>query len=130
MDDAARHTADTLVALAYDELRAAARRCIAREGPGHTLQPTALVHEAWMRLQKRRDLQWRSRTHFIAIAASEMRRVLVEHARAARAQKRGREFTLVSLDEAVGTSPPSVEILALDQALDRLGHRSPRQTRR
>src|SRR6476661_2832440 len=80
---------DSLVRLVYEELRRQARRTLRREGEGHTLQPTALVHEAWLRLGGQHEAQWESRTQFFALAARMMRRVLVDHARTRRALKRG-----------------------------------------
>jgi len=121
---------DRLVPLVYDELRRQARLQLRRERAGHTLQPTALVHEAFLRLAGQRRAQWQNREQFFAVAARAMRRVLVDHARARGAAKRGDGRTLIALDEAPAPSaPPGVDVLALDRALDRLGEIDPRQAR-
>lgn len=119
-----------LVPLVYSELRSLARAYIQAEGRDHTLPPTALVHEAYMRLVGMKDMNWVGKTHFAAIAAREMRRVLVEHARARDALKRGGDFTRVALYEgAAVTEDDQVGALALDQALSRLQDNSERQGR-
>jgi RNA polymerase sigma factor (TIGR02999 family) len=121
---------DRLAPLVYDELRRQARRQLRGERAGHTLQPTALVHEAFLRLVGQRRAQWQNREQFFAVASRAMRRVLVDHARARMAAKRGDGQTLVVLDEArVPSAPPAVDVLALDQALDRLAAIDPRQAR-
>jgi RNA polymerase sigma factor (TIGR02999 family) len=123
-----RRTADDLVAFAYAELRAIARRHLAREANGHVLQPTALVHEAYLRLRGLDAIVWRGRTHFLTVAAGQMRRILVEHARRAAASKRGGRPTRVTLNESRAAVPaPSVDLLALDESLRSLGDRYPRQ---
>ena len=122
---------EELIPLVYAELRRQARRVLRREGEGHTLQPTALVHEAWLRLDGQHDARWQSRTQFLAVAAQTMRRVLVDHARARRALKRGGGGTQVTLgqaDHAVAT-PENVDVLALDEALARLAIMDPRKAR-
>ena len=91
---------DALVPLVYEELRRQARRALRREGTGHTLQPTALVHEAWLRLADQHDARWESRSQFLAVAAQMMRRVLVDHARTRRALKRGGGGAAVTLGHA------------------------------
>jgi RNA polymerase sigma factor (TIGR02999 family) len=113
-----------LLPLVYEELRKLAAVRLAHEAPGHTLQPTALVHEAYMRLVKA-DVSWQDRTHFMSVAARVMRRVLVEHARARRARKRGGDETDVTVTESVegaigAPAADPVDILVLDAALDRL----------
>jgi RNA polymerase sigma factor (TIGR02999 family) len=119
-----------LVPLVYDRLRALARRYMRDERAEHTLQPTALVHEAYLRLQGLDRVSWRGKTHFYAMAARQMRRVLVEHARATRAQKRGAERRRISLREDLAlTRDHSLELLALDEALRGLTARSARQGR-
>jgi RNA polymerase sigma-70 factor, ECF subfamily len=119
-----------LIPLVYDNLRAIACRYLEREGPDHTLQPTALVHEAYLQLAGRDDIDWHGKTHFLAIAAVEMRRILVDHARVRGAAKRGGAARRVTLDEGLTDGRgPSVEILALDEALERLASLSPRQAR-
>lgn len=122
--------AGRLIQGVYTELHSLAERYMRRERPGHTLQPTALVHEAYLRLSRNRQLRFRDRTHFLAIAATEMRRVLVDHARAVQSRRRGGRATRAALtDDLSPASGPSVEILTLDEALVRLGRRSPRQAR-
>lgn len=112
---------DRLLDLLYDELRRTAGRLMARERVEHTLQPTALVHEAWLRLGDVDRLQWTDRAHFLGIAARCMRQVLVDHARAKAAAKRGGGRHQVTLDEGmlVGDGR-ALELLALDQAMARL----------
>jgi RNA polymerase sigma factor (TIGR02999 family) len=129
------HACEALVPLVYAELRRQARRALRREGEGHTLQPTALVHEAWLRLVDQHDARWESRTQFFAIAAQTMRRVLVDHARVRRALKRGAGAVQVSLadaDRAVaasGGAPDAVDVLALNDALARLAVLDPQKAR-
>jgi RNA polymerase sigma factor (TIGR02999 family) len=120
--------ADELLPLVYRELRALAAHYLRGERPGATLQPTALVHEAYLRLVDQERIDWQGKTHFYAMAATQMRRILVERARARDAVKRGGGGRRVTLTEALAsTADPSVELLALDQALVRLAARSPRQ---
>jgi RNA polymerase sigma factor (TIGR02999 family) len=110
-----------LLPLVYEELRRLARARLARETPGQTLTPTALVHEAYLRLVGDRDPPWANRAHFFAAAAEAMRRILVERARRQRRAKHGGGAARVTLDEElVGAEPASAEILALHDALDRL----------
>lgn len=114
----------------YRELRRLAARYLEGEGPDHILQPTALVHEAYLRMAKVDRVSWRSETHFFSMAAKQMRRALVEHARALKTQKRGRGARRVTLqDNLVATGPGTVEVLALNEALERLAARSRRQAR-
>jgi RNA polymerase sigma factor (TIGR02999 family) len=122
---------EALVPLVYAELRRQARRALRREGEGHTLQATALVHEAWLRLDGQHDARWESRTQFLAVAAQMMRRVLVDHARTRRAQKRGGGETHVTLGDAshAVAMPDAVDVLALDEALARLASLDPRKAR-
>jgi RNA polymerase sigma-70 factor (ECF subfamily) len=122
---------DALVPLVYAELRRQARRALRREADGHTLQATALVHEAWLRLEGQHDARWESRTQFLAVAAQTMRRVLVDHARTRRALKRGGGETLVTLGDAsnAAATPDAVDVLALDDALQRLALLDPRKAR-
>jgi RNA polymerase sigma factor (TIGR02999 family) len=123
---------EALVPLVYAELRRQARRALRREREGHTLQATALVHEAWLRLDGQHDVPWESRTQFLAVAAQMMRRVLVDHARTRRALKRGggggTQVTLSEADHAVA-APDAVDVLALDDALARLAILDPRKAR-
>ena len=119
---------EELLGLVYDDLRALAGGVFRREGPQHTLQPTALVHEAWMRLGAA-ELEVEGREHFLAIAARAMRRVLVDHARRRAALRRagsGLRVTLApELEAQPATDQAELEVLALDQALTRLGERFP-----
>ena len=121
---------DRLLPAVYDELRRLARSYLREEGGYQTLEPTALVHEAYLRLAKRTGIDWRGKTHFLAIAASEMRRVLVERARSANASKRGARPPRITLtDELLVERDHPMEILALDEALRGLSDKSPRQAR-
>jgi RNA polymerase sigma-70 factor, ECF subfamily len=120
---------DALVSLVYGELHALARHFMRRERDDHTLQPTALVHEAYVRLVGQSDVSWQNRTHFYGIASRVMRRILVDHARRRGAAKReGGER--VTLDESVAQAPgESLDVLALDDALAKLATYSERQAR-
>ena len=110
-----------LVPLVYDELRRMARRHLGRERQGHTLQPTALVNEAYLRLLEARHIEWRDRLHFFAIAGRVMRRILVDGARTRHAGKRGGGIDHLEFDETrLGVVDRSVELLALDDALQAL----------
>jgi RNA polymerase sigma factor (TIGR02999 family) len=122
---------EALVPLVYDELRRQARRALRREGVGHTLQATALVHEAWLRLESQHEARWESRTQFLAVAAQMMRRVLVDHARTRRALKRGGGETQVTLGDAANevAITDGIDVLALDDALSRLAVLDPRKAR-
>ncbi|MBI3449724.1 MAG: RNA polymerase subunit sigma-70 [Acidobacteria bacterium] len=121
-------SAESLLPLVYDELRALAARYLRRERPGGTLQPTALVHEAYLRLMRSRRLDVHGRNHFYALAAIQMRRILVERARAAASVKRGGNLRRVTLADGMSAAPDgSVELLALDEALTRLAQRNARQ---
>jgi RNA polymerase sigma factor (TIGR02999 family) len=122
------HEAESrLIPLVYNELRRLARRYMRNERPDHTLQATALVHEAYLRLTNQKDADWQNRAHFFAVAAQMMRRILVDHARAHRAQKRGGREPKVSLDEALAfTEDDSERVMAIDEALTRLAERDPR----
>ena len=119
---------DKLVPLVYEELHRLAHRYISRERPGHTLQTTALAHEAYLRLVDAKSVRWQNRAHFFAVAAQLMRRILVDLARAKQNLKRGGGALRVSLDEALAVSPErGADLLALDEALDRLAALTPRQ---
>jgi RNA polymerase sigma factor (TIGR02999 family) len=110
------------------ELRRLAHRYMRREQPGHTLQTTALVHEAYLKLVDKTHPGWQNRTHFFAVAAQLMRRIIVDHARERRALKRGGAVIKVELDEAALPSEGrAAELLALDEALDRLAAFDPRK---
>jgi RNA polymerase sigma factor (TIGR02999 family) len=122
--------ADKLLPLVYDEFRALARHYLAQERANHTLQPTALVHEAYMKLVDQTRVDWQGRSHFFAVAAQAMRRILVDHARSRQRDKRGGGRARVVLDEAVALSPQKDEdVLALDEALERLAALDPRQAK-
>jgi RNA polymerase sigma-70 factor (ECF subfamily) len=128
--DSDRQSADSLLPIVYQELRRLAASYLRRERPGQTLQPTALVHEAYLRLLKDRPDRWQNRAHFCAIAAHSMRQILIERARARGAQKRGGAQPRVTLDEAlVAGQEPAVDLLALDLALERLAAIDPEQAR-
>ena len=119
-----------LIRLVYAELRRLAAHYLRGERPEHTLQPTALVHEAYIRLTKIREVDWQNRSHFFATAANVMRRILVDHARAQLANKREGFRDAISLEEALVVSPArSSELLALDEALERLAKVSARQSK-
>jgi RNA polymerase sigma factor (TIGR02999 family) len=121
-----RPRADALLQVVYGELRQLAARRMAREASGHTLQPTALVHEAWLRLFGSGQRIWGSRAHFFAAAAEAMRRILVEHARRKHSQKRGGGLEPLELQEdSVVLSAPAGELLAVHEALDLLAREDP-----
>src|ERR1700678_1999263 len=107
---------DALVPLVYDELRRLAQLYLSRENPGHTLSSTALVHEAYLRLVKQKDVTWQNRAHFFAVAARMMRRILVDHARRHKYAKRGGGAMTVSLDESIAPAAPEreLDLVALD----------------
>ena len=115
----------TLMPLVYDELRRLAASYIRNEKPGQTLQGTALVHEAFVRLSAEKGQPWKNRTHFLAIAALSMRQILVQRARARHAEKRGGEQERITLDDSLlaghaEPGPGGVDVVALDAALERL----------
>jgi RNA polymerase sigma factor (TIGR02999 family) len=125
--DGDRAALDELVPLVYDQLHGLASASLARERQGHTLQTTALVHEAYLKLVDQRRVRWQNRAHFFGVAAQMMRRILVSHARAHAAGKRGHGAQPLSLDQAPEVSAkPKVDLLALDEALDRLTEIDPR----
>jgi RNA polymerase sigma factor (TIGR02999 family) len=124
-----REALDQLMPLIADELRRLARRQMAGERPGHLLQPTALVNEAYLRLIGVQRVAWKDRAHFLAIAARLMRRILVEHARAQHADKRGGAHPPVTFDELVLGGPETPEqIVALDDALQALARTAARKS--
>src|SRR5579884_545142 len=119
-----------LTPLVYSRLRQLAAAQLRREKPGHTLQSTALVHEAYLKLIDQTRVQWHDRNHFFAIAAQIIRRVLVNHARKRGSSKRGGGRTLLSLNESVAAqNAEDVDLLALDDALDNLARLDPQQAR-
>ncbi|HET7618745.1 MAG TPA: sigma-70 family RNA polymerase sigma factor [Vicinamibacterales bacterium] len=122
---------DELLPLVYEELRRIAARELRGERPGHTLCTTALVHEAWMELERLHRIQWQNRSHYLALAAQAMRRVLIDHAVARRALKRGggRHAETLNEDAVVMVQGRAEELLDLDAALDRLRAFDERQAR-
>jgi RNA polymerase sigma factor (TIGR02999 family) len=119
---------DRLMPLVYDELRRLAHRYMSHERPGHTLQTTALVNEAYMRLVNWKDVRWENRAHFFAASAQMMRRILVDFARNRQYLKRGAGAIQVSLGEAAAfTECPSADLVALDEALTKLTEMDPRK---
>ena len=120
---------DRLVPIVYAELRRRARYYMHRERAGQTLQTTALVNEVYLRLAGIKGLQWRDRAHFFAMAGTLMRRVLVDYARRRNRDKRGGGVSVTSLDGYALTSEPSLDIVALDEALQQLAEADPRQCR-
>ena len=117
-----REALNRLVPLVYSELRRLARRHLGRERQGHTLQTTALIHEAYLRLVDQRHVRWQNRAHFFAVAARLMRRILVDHARGRQRIKRGGSVIQLPLEEAlvVAAEQLNVDVLALDDALTQL----------
>lgn len=121
---------DELMPLVYEELRRLASHYMRGQKPGHTLQTTALVNEAYLRLVDSSRVQWQDRTHFFAISAQLMRRVLVDSARARNSLKRGGEMQKVTLDEGAAVlTEEKIDLIALDEALEKLAELSPRQAR-
>jgi RNA polymerase sigma factor (TIGR02999 family) len=121
IEQSERKTSDELLPMVYEELRRLAAWKMSHEVPGHTLQATALVHEAWLRLAGQQGQQWQNRTHFFGAAAEAMRRILIESARRKKRLKHGGEYERVSLEHVELPSPmPDEELLALDEALDKL----------
>lgn len=127
-----REALDRLLPMVYGELRKIAARYMRAEDVSHTLQPTALVHEAYMRLVDQRDVEWQNRAHFFGVAAQLMRRLLVDHARGRNRQKRGGGLQVVPLEDhdVAGPAPDGgLDLVELDGALDRLAELSPQQGR-
>lgn len=121
---------ERLLPLVYEELQRIARNHLRHEREGHTLQATALVHEAYLKLLDQRDSGWENRAHFLAIAAQAMRRILLDYARRRNAQRRGGGHPKLSLDEALVVSEDrSGELIALDAALERLAETDAEQAR-
>ena len=130
VSDGDKQAEEELVPEIYRELRKIAASYLRRERPDHTLQPTALVNEAWVKLSKQRDVQWESRAHFFGIAAQVMRRILVDYARRRRSGKRGGGIPFVQFDDSLGVSEDQCSlVINLDEALERLRALSPRQAR-
>lgn len=125
-----RQALEQLTPLVYSELCRLASRYLRRERQGHTLQSTALVHEAYMRLVDQRNVHWQNRAHFFGIAAQLIRRILVDHARSHHAQKRGADACKLSLDEAIATAEKrDLNLVALDDALETLAKIDEQQSR-
>lgn len=119
-----------LVTQVYAELRAVAAGFMRRERPGHTLQPTALVHEMYLRLAEQERVRWNGPVHFRAVASLAIRRFLTDHARRCMAEQRGANWSRITLDEnRVGFAPDPATLLAVDEALERLRERDERQAR-
>ena len=118
--------ADELMPMVYEELRRLAAYKMANEGAGHTLQPTALVHEAWIKLAGSNRQQWQGRTHFFGAASEAMRRILIDQARRKAAQKRGERAPIEELHESrIEWKAPAPEVLAINEALDELASEEP-----
>jgi RNA polymerase sigma factor (TIGR02999 family) len=125
-----QEAAAELVPLVYEELRRLAACCLQRERPGHTLQPTALVHEAYIKLTAQRNARWQSRAHFFAVASQAMRRILVDYARTQQRIRRGGKQEKVSFNEVLLVSHDRTEeLLAVNKSLSRLEKLDPRQGR-
>jgi len=122
---------DNLLPLVYDELHRQAARFLRKERQGHTLQTTALINEAYLKLIDQRNVNWQSRAHFYAIAAQAMRRILVDYAKTARRKKRGGDDIKLPLEEAmmVAAEEKTVDLIALDEALNKLAERDVQQAR-
>jgi len=121
---------DRLVPLVYPELRRVAHNKLRRERPGQTLQPTALVNEAYLRLVQIKRMKWQNRAHFFAICSRLMRQILVDSARARQVAKRGRRAVRITLDaELLPSESPEADVIALDDALNALGEVDPRKSR-
>ena len=129
--DGKREVLEELMPLVYGELHKQTRRYLRRKRPDHTLQTTALIHEAYLKLIDQRDVNWQSRTHFFAITANLMRRILVDYARTKNCEKRGGAGENLPLDEAmlVVSDEKSVDLIALDEALNRLAGFDEQQAR-
>ena len=121
---------DRLMPIVYNELRVVARHHLSLEDREHTLQSAALVNETYIRLVDQERVQWRNRAHFFAISARMMRRILVDHARQRRAEKRGGVLPRLSLDESAGVAKHTdLDLVALDQAMEALSRLDPQQAR-
>jgi RNA polymerase sigma-70 factor (ECF subfamily) len=129
--DGRREALDDLMPIVYADLRRLAGGYMRRESADHALQPTALVHEAYVRLIDQKQVKWRNRAHFFGVAAGMMRRILVDNARRRRAEKRGGDWERVTLAdvEAAADGQPEIDVLALNDALERLAEFDPQQER-
>jgi len=120
---------EKLMALVYDDLRKLAAWQLQSERPDHTLQPTALVHEVYLKLAARNPVEWQNKAHFFALAAQVMRHILVDYARTQRREKRGGVQTKIALEDALNLSSPSEpELIALDEALNALSEKDQRKS--
>jgi RNA polymerase sigma factor (TIGR02999 family) len=125
-----REVLDKLIPIVYAELRRQAAGYLRRERPGHTLQTTALIHEAYLRLINQKDVRWQNRAHFYAISAKLMRHILVDHARSRQAAKRGGSNIKLPLEEAmIASKGREVDLVVLDEALESLAAIDPQQSR-
>ena len=126
-----RAALDRLIPVVYAELRRQAARHLRRERAGHSLQTTSLIHEAYLRLVDQREVRWQNRAHFFAVASQLMHRILVDHARRRHRAKRGGSAARLPLEEAlvIAAEKSDVDLLALDEALERLAAIDPRQSR-
>lgn len=129
--DGDRQSRDELIASVYEELHKIASRYLRHERSDHTLQPTALVHEAYLKIVDISHITWQDRAHFFAVASNVMRQILVDHARAREAEKRGGEFRRIALEDAISFSndKTDVDLLALDDALEQLSTFDDQQSR-
>jgi RNA polymerase sigma factor (TIGR02999 family) len=127
--DGKQDALDELMPLVYQELRKLARSYLRAERPEHTLRPTALVNEAYLRLVDQRNVRWQNRRHFFGIAAQLMRRILVDHARKRQSEKRGGGEALVPLEEAKGVPVKARDLVALDDALKDFATIDPRSAK-
>ena len=126
LSDGKREVVDELLPLIYDELKRLAASYLRRERSDHTLQPTALVNEAYLKMIDITQVSWQNKAHFIGVAANQMRRILVDHARKHNAEKRGGEFHILTLNEEIDKADEqSTELIALDDALTELAKMDP-----
>ena len=126
LSDGKRDVIDELLPLIYDELKRLAASYLRRERSDHTLQPTALVNEAYLKMIDITQVSWQNKAHFIGVAANQMRRILVDHARKHNAEKRGGEFHILTLNEEIDKADEqSTELIALDDALTELAKMDP-----
>lgn len=126
LSDGKREVVDQLLPLIYDELKRLAANYLRRERADHTLQPTALVNEAYLKMVDITQVSWQNKAHFIGVAANQMRRILVDHARKHNAEKRGGEFQIMTLNEEIDKADErSAELIDLDDALNELAEMDP-----
>lgn len=129
-NDGDKKAAEKLFALIYDELKSQARIFLSRERSDHTLQPTALVHEAFLKLVDQNNVEWQNRAHFFGVAATMMRRILIDHARAHFTGKRGGSAIRLSVDDVnISTEERASDLLALDEALEKLAEFDERKSK-